>query len=331
MSIIAEWLPLLACPLDHSELKLHKDILICGRGCRYPVIDGIPVMLVEDVEPTHHYCCETLRQIKGKEKMSSPIGFNPTDGSEIDPFVQKEIVGTCGHMYRSARLTRYPIPGDLPLKEGNGKIFLDIGSNWGRWAVAAARKGYRSAGLDPSLEAVMALRRVSRQLGVSVFPLVGDARFLPFRDEAVDVAFSYSVFQHFDKQVAKRAIMEAGRVCKTGGLVLVQMPNKWGIRQSMNRFKQWLVKDNNPFRVRYWSPSELHATFSSLIGPTEIFVDGFFSLNPRPSDIDLLPWHYAAIIYFSTFLCYLSKKCIWLTFIADSLWIKSFKIGQSSL
>src|SRR5204862_87976 len=80
---------------------------------------------------------------------------------------------------------------------------------WGRWCFAAARRGYVPIGIDPSLEAIAAGRRIARQLGVDAHFLVADARRLPFRDDAVDVAFSYSVFQHFAKanvQPALRAL-----------------------------------------------------------------------------------------------------------------------------
>ena len=46
--------------------------------------------------------------------------------------------------------------------------------------MSAAKKGYRAVGIDPSLGAVMAARRVARQLGLEIKCIVGDARFLPF-------------------------------------------------------------------------------------------------------------------------------------------------------
>lgn len=283
-------------------------------------------MLIEEAEPTHRYCCQTLEIIRKSTREESSKRTDSSEG-EIDAFVQKEIAATCGHFYTPliGRLTRYPIPDDLPLNSGKG-WFLDVGSNWGRWAIAAARLGYKSVGLDPSLEAIMALRRVSCQLGYPVIPVVGDSRFLPFHDNVFDVVFSYSVLQHFDKEVARKSIAEMSRVCKHGGTVLVQMPNKFGLRQTINRFKQWCTRDSNPFRVRYWSPRELMETFHSAIGPTELSVDGFFSLNPRLSDIDLLPRRYAALVLMSAFLRSCSKRLPWLLMLADSLWVKSTKV-----
>jgi uncharacterized protein YbaR (Trm112 family) len=44
-------LDILVCPADHAALREEGDRLVCGR-CRrrYPVRDGIPVMLIEEAE-----------------------------------------------------------------------------------------------------------------------------------------------------------------------------------------------------------------------------------------------------------------------------------------
>jgi len=238
-----------------------------------------------------------------------------------------EAAGICTGGF-AGRLPRYPIPDDLSdlLPEGNGALFLDVGSNWGRWAIAAARQGYHAVGLDPSLEAVWALRRVSRQLGTSVWSVVGDARFLPFRTNTFDVVFAYSVLQHFDKRVAQGIIKEMARVCKPGGTVLAQMPHQFGLRQILNRMKQRITRDSNPFRIRYWSLGELRTTFRNLVGSTEITIDGFFSLNPRRADVDLLPRHYAGLVRISEFLKAASKRVPWLILVADSLWVRAVKM-----
>lgn len=44
-------LELLACPACHGRLRQEELRLVCG-GCgrRYPVRDGVPVLLVEEAE-----------------------------------------------------------------------------------------------------------------------------------------------------------------------------------------------------------------------------------------------------------------------------------------
>ena len=45
-------LEILACPVCKTEVKLEDDRLVCVQcGRRYPIRDGIPVMLVDEAEP----------------------------------------------------------------------------------------------------------------------------------------------------------------------------------------------------------------------------------------------------------------------------------------
>ena len=47
----AELLKILACPLDKAPVKLEGDRIMCTKcGRRYPVREGIPVMLVDEAE-----------------------------------------------------------------------------------------------------------------------------------------------------------------------------------------------------------------------------------------------------------------------------------------
>ncbi len=51
MAIDKELLEILACPVDKKPVNLEGDRLVCTEcGRRYPVVDDIPVMLVEEAE-----------------------------------------------------------------------------------------------------------------------------------------------------------------------------------------------------------------------------------------------------------------------------------------
>ena len=45
-------LEILACPVCKVEVKLEGEQLVCSAcGRRYPIREGIPVMLIEEAEP----------------------------------------------------------------------------------------------------------------------------------------------------------------------------------------------------------------------------------------------------------------------------------------
>ena len=317
-----EWLlKNLVCPRDKTDLDLNDNNLTCPKGHSYPIFDEIPVMLVDDAEITHGYIESTLKKVsveKSKEK-----GIDIPKNGEVDEFVQGEIVHTCGNLYYPVlnKLKRYPIP-EFRLPKGNGERLLDVGCNWGRWSIGAARKGYKPVGIDPSLDAVLAARRVSKQLNVEAVFIVGDARFLPFKADSFDVGFSYGVFQHFSKENAKISLDEISRVVKNEHKIFIQMPNKYGIRSFYQQWRRGFTEGDG-FEVRYWTPAELLKTFEEKFGRTKLSVDCYFGLGIQKNDIDLLPGKYKLVVHSSEQLRRLSHFLPILVKVADSVYLES--------
>ncbi len=180
---------------------------------------------------------------------------------QIDPVVSFLVGATSGYMYADliGKLQSYPIP-ELRLPAGNGKRLLDIGCSWGRWSVAAARKGYAVTGVDPSLGAVMAARRMARALGADPRFVVADARHLPFQPAAFDIVFSYSVLQHFAPGDTLSAVREVARVLAAGGSSMIQMASAYGIRSLYHQLRRGF-RTPDAFDVRYWRPGQLQRVF----------------------------------------------------------------------
>ncbi|MCX7140565.1 MAG: class I SAM-dependent methyltransferase [Proteobacteria bacterium] len=245
--------------------------------------------------------------------------------SGVDPVVSYLIGATNGIAYKRLRgcLEAYPIP-TIRLPKSNGGLLLDVGCSWGRWSIAAAQKGYRVIGIDPSLGAVMAARRVAHQLGVDVDVVVGDARFLPFLSNLFDDVFSYSVIQHFSRSDAALAVGEVGRVLKPDGISVIQMPTQYGIRCLQHQIKRGF-RDGIGFDVRYWSIPDLKRLFSSKIGLTAFSVDCYFGIGLQYSDIKLMPIWLQVIVAMSELVRYLSLIFRPLVWLADSVYVRSVK------
>src|SRR5690349_15667525 len=145
----------IVCPRDHSALIQDSDIIRCQEGHRYRIADGVPILLVSDVQQTHIEGTRALAIAEtGDLSQLRQIELAP---GEIDPFVRDSIGATNGSLYQHlvGYLREYPIP-DLRLPRGEEKTFLEIGCNWGRWCIAAVRSGYHVTGIDPSLKGIRA-------------------------------------------------------------------------------------------------------------------------------------------------------------------------------
>lgn len=330
----------LACPVDHSALTESSGELVCATGHRYPVVDGVPVMLRSDVASTIVLADASRRRAEGagvdqrapdlhleslgisEEEKQGVLDLAARPG-RIDPVVAYLVAATNGLMYKHliGSLAEYPIP-ELTLPAAQGKRLVDVGCSWGRWSIAASRLGYDVLGVDPSLGAVMAARRVARQMDLPNHYVVADARYLPLPADAVDVAYSYSVLQHLSYEDATLAIGEMGRVLRAGGTARVQMPTKFGVRclyhQARRRFRA-----ATGFEVRYWSLGALASTFSRHIGPARFEVDGYFGIGLQRSDEPLMTPGLRRVLHASEFLKTVSRRFRPLIGVADSVFVEA--------
>jgi SAM-dependent methyltransferase/uncharacterized protein YbaR (Trm112 family) len=331
-------LNLLACPRDHTELHIEDGHLSCAHGHRYPIVDGVPVLLLAEQEPTLGIATASLQAAESgaggplyvdtvgvPDELRRRIQLDWTADAKIDAVISYLLGATSGWGYVNliGRLKSYPIP-DIPIGPGNGELLLDIGSSWGRWSVSAARKGWRVVGLDPSLGAILAAKRAFSRLGLEMLFVCGDARFMPFKADLFRCVFSYSVIQHFSEPDAQSALAEAGRVLRRGGFAKIQMAHKGGLRSTYSRTRRDYLNSDR-FRVRYWSLLSLRNVFESKIGPSTLTAEAFGGLGLLAEDRHYVSIKAKALITISTLLKALSAFVRPLIRLADSVYVVSTK------
>jgi 2-polyprenyl-3-methyl-5-hydroxy-6-metoxy-1,4-benzoquinol methylase len=309
-----EILRVLACPWDHTALRVEGGGLTCKQGHQFPVEHGIPVFT------------EKVRReaLPGNMEAAPESGV----GQAIDSFVNQWLVNTHGNLYWGARgkLRRYPIP-PWPLGEGQGKRVVDIGCSWGRWSIAAARAGYLPIGVDVHIDALAAGRRVAKQLGVQADYVCSEADRLPFLVGSIDLVFSYSVLQHLDREAVRRIFGEAARILKPQGICLVQMPNRSGIFNLIRQMQRGF-RDGAPgtFEMRYWSRAQIRKMVEEAgLGELQIRADGFFTQNPQLADLDILSFSGKLVVVTSYAGCRVAALLPFLTRLADSFWVEARK------
>ncbi len=337
-------LKILACPISGSSLVQVHDHLVSREGHKYAVVEGVPVLLVSSAEQTLHVAQASLDRSNGTLKAidaRAPDLYLETLGISEDQkdltaiLYQKSgsrlsvistiIAATSGyayaHLISDQGLSEVPIP-EIPLPHGNGEHLLDIGCNFGRWTISAARKGYKPVGIDPSLGAVLAAKDLCSQMNIDAFFVVADARYLPFKNNTFDFAFSYSVLQHLSEDDVKSALRSVAKTVRPGGVVKIQMAAKFGVRSLQHQIKRRFT-DPTGFQVRYWTISDLKNAYTTLIGETRISVDCYFGLGWQFSDWRYVRPIHRPILLASELMRRLSYILPPLKYVADSVFLES--------
>src|SRR2546430_9715887 len=90
----------LVCPRDRQHVRLEFGGLTCPSGHHYPLVYGIPVMLLREVKQTHWAATYSLQQADNEHDLEMPLRV-PANSDAVDAYVQQAIRRTNGIMYKS--------------------------------------------------------------------------------------------------------------------------------------------------------------------------------------------------------------------------------------
>lgn len=154
----------------------------------------------------------------------------------------------------------------------SGKKVLEIGAGTGRDSFQLVQHGAKVVQLDYAEGSLRILKKLADEAGMPVHVLGGDGFRLPFRDGTFDVVFHQGLLEHFRKAQADILLQENVRVLKKGGLLLVDVPQRYHVYTLV---KHILIAAGKWFAgwERSFSVGELSAVFSRL-GLTPVFSYG---------------------------------------------------------
>ena len=251
-------------------------------------------------------------------------------GHEIPTYIQEMIAATNGKHYRPlmGMLKSLPIP-ELPekvKKEARAKAktpwMLDIGSGWGRWLLAGANAGFVPVGLELKLEPAKVARDLLKAEGKRGFVVVADAGKPPFAPESFDVIWSFSVLQHLHRSRAKACLERCAELLKKRGLLAIELPTKFGIRNRFIRHDQEKKEDNyESWVVRYYTRGEVDKLMEERYANPRVEPHAFGGIGYLPVDLKFVPWKFRVVVLASETLRHLCKVLPFLTNWADSWYV----------
>jgi len=108
-------------------------------------------------------------------------------------------------------------------------LVLEPGCGSGRLSLVLAQKGANVVLLDVSEQALNLAKELfsSTNTYEKANLVLGDIRYLPFRDGCFDVTFNEGVIEHFIGDERQIVVNEMARVTKRGGKISVLVPNAW--------------------------------------------------------------------------------------------------------
>ena len=248
----------------------------------------------------------------------------------IPAYIQKMIAGTNGRHYQGliGRLKTLPIP-ELPekvkaeaSKSREKPWMLDIGSGWGRWLLAGAKAGFVPVGLELKLEPAQVARNLLQREGKRGFVVVADAGKPPFAPESFEVIWSFSVLQHLHRKRARACLERCAELLKKGGLLAIELPTKFGIRNRFIRHSQEKEEDNwDSWVVRYYTRAEVEEVVGRGFSQNEIEPHAFGGIGYLPVDLKFVPWKFKLVVLGSEILRKLCLFCPPMVRWADSWYV----------
>jgi ubiquinone/menaquinone biosynthesis C-methylase UbiE len=134
-----------------------------------------------------------------------------------------------------------------------GKRILEIGAGTGRDSFPLVERGAIVYQLDYSMNSLKIMKKIAEEEKMDVRIIGGDTFMLPFKDGSFDIIFHQGLLEHFRHEKATDLLKENIRVLKTGGLLCVDVPQRYHIYTVIKTFliaiNKWFAGWERSFSV----------------------------------------------------------------------------------
>ncbi len=109
------------------------------------------------------------------------------------------------------------------------KRVLEVGAGTGRDSFGMVERGADVFMLDYSINSLNIIKNIATEEKIEVSPVGGNAFSLPFPDGSFDLVFHQGLLEHFRETQANNLLKENIRVLKSGGFLLVDVPQRYHV------------------------------------------------------------------------------------------------------
>jgi SAM-dependent methyltransferase/uncharacterized protein YbaR (Trm112 family) len=258
----------LRCPISKELLRFEaltandwfvNGLLLAGNGMIYPVVEGVPRLLLEsflDYEQPLRHLLPSFEEKKqflltrfGQKILAA---HNRNQKSKNSFSLEWRLLEKDRHLrvwqtdateFKKQLFNELQQPADSLMK----KKIIDIGCGHGRSTTLLAGQSALAIGIDLGLSVVDAAKKNSLH---NCYFLQADLHHLPFDAAYFDIVYSSGVIHHTEN--TGRAFDSISQLTKPGGLLTVWLykPYKNFIHQLMLRLRKITV--HLPLRLQYW-------------------------------------------------------------------------------
>ncbi|MGE0229526.1 MAG: glycosyltransferase [Dehalococcoidia bacterium] len=249
---------LLVCPGCHGALSWAEEVACCQScGHSFPVIDGIPVLLLNGAAADHdeldhlHGVPHPHGSGESTHKQRQAAHFDRADAAEFE--VNRPHGTPSWYRYLLAEKFRRSIRGIESALSGATALTVCGGS--GMDAEFLSRAGAHVIASDISLGAARRAADRARRYGLPITVIIADVERLPFRDRSVDVVYVHDGLHHLERPEA--GLSEMSRVAARA--VSVTEPARARATQLAVRLRWALEHEEAGNRVARLTASEVTA------------------------------------------------------------------------
>ena len=156
------------------------------------------------------------------------------------------------------------------------KKVLEVGAGTARDSFALINEGATVYVLDYSPQAIEIINALNKNREKQIYPILADAFSIPVPDNTFDIVFHQGLLEHFHEPMP--LLLENVRVLKNGGILLVDVPQKYHIYTAIKHvfifFNKWFAGWETEFTINQ---------LTQLIGQVGVKVIQRYGTWMRPS------------------------------------------------